>query len=116
MKGLLLHWLISAASLLIVAYLVPGFRVASVGTALIAAIVLGLINGTIGVVVKLITLPFRILTLGLLTVVINAVLLMLAAQLVSGFSVGSFGVAVVGSIALWLVSTVLTMFIPKDHN
>ena len=65
MAGLLLHWLISSASLLIVAYIFPGIEVRGLGTALIAPIVIGLVNATIGFIVKLLTLPLTILTLGL---------------------------------------------------
>jgi putative membrane protein len=107
MAGLLLHWLISSASLLIVAYIFPGIEVRGLGTALIAPIVIGLVNATIGFIVKLLTLPLTILTLGLFWLVINALLLQLASFLVPGFYVAGFWSAFFGAIVLSLVSMVL---------
>ena len=107
MGGLLLHWLISTASLLIVAYLIPGIKVTGLGTALIASIVIGLVNATIGFFLKLITLPLSILTLGIFWLVINALMLQLASMLVPGFIVESFWSAFFGAIVLGLVSTLL---------
>lgn len=96
---LLVRWLASAAALLGVAYLVPGVAVAGFGTALLASLVIGLINGTIGAVVKLLTTPIRWLTLGLFTLAINAVLFWLAATFVDGFAVEAAGAAFVGALA-----------------
>jgi putative membrane protein len=107
MLALLLHWLISAISLLIVAYLIPGIKVDGLGTALIASIVIGLVNATIGFFLKLITLPLTILTLGIFWLVINALMLELASALVSGFTVQGFWSAFFGAIVLSLVSTFL---------
>jgi putative membrane protein len=87
---LLFHWFISAASLLIVAFLFPGIELRGFGTALIAPIVIGLVNATLGIVFKLFTLPLTILTLGLFWLVINALMLQLAAALVPGFFVAGF--------------------------
>ena len=87
MGALLLHWLISAVSLLIVAYIIPGIQVQGFGTALIAAIVIGLVNATLGFVLKILTLPLTLLTFGLFWFVINALMLQLASHLVSGFSI-----------------------------
>jgi putative membrane protein len=107
MLGLLLHWLISAVSLLIVAYLIPGIKVDGFGTALIASVVIGLVNATIGFFLKLITFPLTILTLGIFWLVINALMLELASALVPGFIVQGFWSAFFGAIVLSLVSTVL---------
>ena len=104
MGGLLLHWLISTASLLIVAYIFPGIEVRGLGTALIAPIVIGLINATIGLVLKLITLPLTLLTLGLFWFVINALMLQLASVLVPGFYVSGFWSAFFGAIVLSIVA------------
>jgi putative membrane protein len=104
MAGLLLHWLISTASLLIVAYIFPGIQVSGVGTALIAAIAIGLINATLGLVLKIITFPLTILTLGLFWLVINALMLQLASSLVPGFYVSGFWAAFFGAIVLSIVS------------
>ena len=72
---LIVHWLLSALSLLIVAHLVPGFEVRSFGTALLAAVVIGLVNATLGFILKVFTPPLTILTLGLFLIVINALML-----------------------------------------
>lgn len=107
MGALFLHWLISTVSLLFVAYLFPGISVSGVGAALIAPIVIGLVNATLGFLLKLVTLPLTFLTFGLFLLVINALMLQLAAFLVPGFHVAGFGSAFFGAIVLSLVSTLL---------
>ena len=104
---LLLNWLLSALGLMFVAYLVPGFQVRGFGTALIAALVIGLVNATLGFVLKIVTLPLSILTFGIFLVVINALMLRFAAVLVPGFVVHGFGSAFLGAIVLSLISLVL---------
>ncbi len=96
---LLLRWAASAAALLIVAYLIPDVSVASWQTAFVAALVVGLVNATLGAVVKLITTPFRWLTLGLLTLVINAVMFWIATEVVDGFDVDGALTALIASLA-----------------
>lgn len=107
MIGLLLHWAISAASLMIVAYLFPGIQLQGLGAALIAPIVIGLINATIGFILKIVTFPLTVLTLGIFWLVINALMLQLAAALVPGFFVASFWSAFFGAIVLSIVSMIL---------
>ncbi|HSE88253.1 MAG TPA: phage holin family protein [Candidatus Binatia bacterium] len=107
MAALLIHWLISTASLLIVAYIFPGIEVRGLGTALIAAVVIGLVNATIGFILKILTLPLTLLTFGLFWLVINALMLQLASYLVPGFSVSGFWSAFFGAIVLSIVSMVL---------
>ena len=107
MVGLLLHWAISAASLMIVAYLFPGIQLQGLGAALIAPIVIGLINATIGFFLKIITFPLTVLTLGIFWLIINALMLQLAAALVPGFFVASFWSAFFGAIVLSIVSMIL---------
>ncbi len=107
MLYLLVSWFLGALSLVIVANVVPGIHVRSFGTALIAAIAIGLVNATIGLVFKLLTLPLTILTLGLFLFVANAFMLMIAAGLVSGFSIDGFLPALLGAIVLAIVHTVL---------
>ncbi len=109
MLNLLLGWLASALSLLVVAYFVPGFHVNTFVTALIAAVVIGFINGTLGFIVKLVTFPLRLLTLGLLSLVINALLIWFATFFVSGFRIDSFVSALLGSILLSLVNWALRL-------
>jgi putative membrane protein len=111
MVDLLLHWFISAASLLIVAYLFPGIEVRGFGSALLAPVVIGLINATIGFILKIFTLPLTILTLGIFWLVINALMLQLAAALVPGFFIAGFWSAFFGAIVLSIVSTVLSALV-----
>jgi len=107
MTYLIVNWFLSALSLLIVAQVVPGFQVRSFGTALVAALVIGLINSTLGLLLKLLTLPLTIVTFGLFLFVINALILRMTSGLVAGFYVESFGPAFVGAIVLAVVTTVL---------
>src|SRR5206468_12632966 len=107
MVSLLLHWLISALSLMIVAYLFPGIQLQGLGAALIAPIVIGLINATIGLILKIVTFPLTILTLGIFWLVINALMLQMAAALVPGFYIAGFLSAFFGAIVLSIVSTIL---------
>lgn len=107
MWNLVMHWLISAASLIIVAYLFPGIQLQGIGPALIAPIVIGLINATIGFIVKIVTFPITIISLGLFLLVINALMLMFAAYLVPGFAVAGFWSAFFGAIVLSIVSMIL---------
>ena len=105
---MLLNWLLSAVALLIVSYLVPGFQLEGFKAALIAAIVIGLINATLGMILKLITLPLTLLTLGVFWWVVNALMLMLASKLLApNFMVSGFLAAFLGAIALSLVNMVL---------
>ncbi|HEX3436896.1 MAG TPA: phage holin family protein [Pseudacidobacterium sp.] len=100
MLRLLVNWFLDALSLLIVAWLVPGFKVLSLPSALVAVIVIGLLNVTLGFFLKLITLPLGILTLGLFFLVINALMIRMASAVVPGFQVNSFGAAFIGAAVL----------------
>ena len=105
---LLLNWLLSAIALLVVSYLVPGFHVEGFKEALIAAVVIGLINATLGLLLKLITLPLTLLTLGVFWWIINALMLMFASKLLApGFMVSGFFAAFLGALVLSLVNLVL---------
>jgi putative membrane protein len=105
---LLLNWLLSAIALLIVSFFVPGFHVQGFKAAVIAALVIGLINATLGVLLKLITLPLTLLTLGVFWWVVNALMLMLASRLLApDFTVSGFLPAFIGAIVLSLVNMVL---------
>ena len=111
---LIIHWLLSAVALVIVAYLVPGFEITGIKAALIAALVFGLVNSTLGFLLKILTFPFIVLTLGLFWFVINAFMLLFASHVVSGFYVHGFGPAFVGAIILSLVNMLLRwIFEPK---
>jgi len=102
-----LDWIISALSLLIVARVIPGFQVEGFGTALLAALVLGLVNATLGTVLLFLALPLTILTFGLFHFVVMAFLIWLATGIVPGFHVSGFFPAFFGAIVLALVSTLL---------
>ena len=111
---LLLHWILSAIAVWIVAHVVPGISVSGPVAALIAALVIGLINATLGLLLKIITFPLTILTLGLFWFVINALMLELASAFVSGFQVRGFIPALIGAVVLSLVSSVLQwIFMPS---
>lgn len=111
---LLLHWILSALAVWIVANVVPGIHVSGPTAALIAAAAIGLANATIGFVLKILTFPLTILTLGLFWFVINALMLELAAAFVRGFYVRDFMAAFIGAIVLSIVSSVLQwLVIPR---
>jgi putative membrane protein len=100
MLRLLLHWILNAVALIVVSRFVPGFLVQNFTTALVAVIVIGLLNATLGLLLKILTLPLGILTLGLFFLVINAIILRFASGLVPGFYVTTFGAAFIGAAAL----------------
>jgi|SRR5437868_7726802 len=110
---LLLNWLLSALALMIVAHMVPGFSVSSFGWALVAAIVIGLVNATLGAVLKLITLPLAVFTLGIFWIVINALMLLLASAVTPGFKVDGFFAAFWGAVALSIINLFFRWFTRK---
>ena len=103
MRYWLIHWLLSGVALLIVARLLPGIQVDGIGAALIAALVIGLVSATVGLVLKIILLPFILLTLGIVYFLINGLMLKLASEFVPGFRVDGCLPAVFGSILLTIV-------------
>lgn len=105
--AILINWLLSALAIVVAAYVLPGVHVADFLTALVLAIVLGIINAILKPLLILLTLPITILTLGLFTLVINALLIMLATLIVPGFTVDTFLWALLFSIVLSLVNAVL---------
>ncbi|MGI9100804.1 MAG: phage holin family protein [Terriglobales bacterium] len=116
MVRLLIHWLLSALALMLVAHLVPGFYLRGFGAALWAAVIIGLINATLGALLKLITFPLTILTLGLFWFVINALMLWLATWFVPGFRISGFFAAFVGAVVLALVNLFLRAILPKKST
>ncbi|MFY9748089.1 MAG: phage holin family protein [Acidobacteriaceae bacterium] len=114
MVRLLLKWLLYAFALLVTARLVPGFHLRSIAAALIAVLVIGLLNATLGLLLKLITLPLGILTLGLFFLVINALVLKLASGVVPGFIVATWGAALIGALVLALLHMLLSLLLDKD--
>jgi putative membrane protein len=110
MLRLLLHWVLNAVALLIVSHFVDGFHVSSVVSALIAVVVIGLFNATLGLLLKIITLPLGILTFGLFFLVINAVILMFSSKFVPGFSVTTWKAAFLGALALAVLHLLFGFF------
>ena len=104
---LIIKWLCYALAIVFIAWLLPGIEVSSFVSALIVAIVLGLINVFIKPILLFITLPLNIITLGLFTLIINAFLLWLAGYLSPGFEVEGFWSALLGSIILSVLSTAI---------
>lgn len=101
---LLLRWVISAAALFLVTYIVPGVTIESPWNALMAALIIGLINVFIRPILLLLTLPVNMLTLGLFTLVVNAILFWLASTIVEGFTVDGVVAAFLGALAYWLIA------------
>ncbi len=114
---LLLNWVLSALAVWIVAHLNIGISVSGLMEALIAALVIGFINATIGALLKIITFPLTLLTLGVFWLLINALMLKLASALLApGFQVNGFKAAFLGAILLSLVNMILKWLVkpPRD--
>jgi putative membrane protein len=107
MLRLLVQWLLYALALLVVSNLVPGFDVRGLGPALVAALVIGLLNATVGFVLKVITFPISILTLGIFLLVINGLMILLASNIVRGFRVNGFVPAFWGAVVLALLGMLI---------
>jgi putative membrane protein len=110
---ILLVWLLNALALIAVAYLVPSIHVASFTSALIAALVLGLVNAVIRPILVLLTLPVTVLTLGLWILVINALLFWFVGSFVRGFVVDGFWAGFIGSIFFSIVSWLLSALVHR---
>jgi putative membrane protein len=110
---LIIKWLVSASAIIISAYVIPGIKVAGFWTALWLALLLGLLNAIVRPVLVFLTLPINILTLGLFTFVINAVMLMMVSGVIGGFAVAGFGPALLGSLLISLVSWGLTSLVSE---
>jgi putative membrane protein len=101
---LLLRWLLPAVAIFLVPYIVPGVSISDFWTALMAALIIGLINVFIRPILLILTLPVNVLTLGLFTLVVNAILFWLASSIVKGFEVNGFMAAFLGALAYWLIA------------
>jgi putative membrane protein len=113
---LLIAWLINALALLALPYLMHSVTVSDFGTALVAALFLGLVNTLIRPVLVLLTLPVTLVSMGLFILVINAFLFWLVAQVVEGFHVSSFGSAFLAAILYSIISWALSTLILKNGN
>jgi putative membrane protein len=111
---MLIHWVLTALAIWIVSRVVPGFSVNGPIAALIAAVVIGFVNATLGLFLKIVTFPLTVLTLGLFWLVINAVMIKVAAAIVPGFHVDTFGAAFWGAIVLSLVNMALKWLVMPD--
>ena len=116
MKGLLLRWLILTLAILAAAYLLQGIEVRSFTAALFAAAILGILNAFLRPLLLLLTLPLNLLTLGLFTFVVNALMLLLTDKLSSGLQVHGFWAAIFGSLIVSAVSWLLTSMISDDGH
>ena len=112
--SLLAVWVINALALLLVAYLLKGIHVNGFGSALIAALVLGLVNTLIRPILVILTLPVTLLTLGLFIFIINALLFLFVGNLLAGFQVASFGAALLGSILYSVISWLLSSLLLRE--
>lgn len=109
----LLNWVLSALAVWLVSHFVPGFEVSGATAALLAALAIGFFSATLGALLKILTFPLTVVTLGLFWFVINALMLKLAAVFVPGFEIHGFFAAFLGAIALSLVNMVLHWLVPR---
>jgi len=114
MKGIFIRWLILTAAIMFASYVLDGIRVKGFFTALFAAAILGILNAFFRPILIILTLPINILSLGLFTFIINAMLLKMASGVISGFEVYGFWSAVFGSLLISLVSWALSSFINEQ--
>lgn len=108
--ALLIRWVLSGLALLAVSRLIPGFEVSSFTFAMIVAVFIGLANALIRPFIILFTLPINILTLGLFTFAVNAVILVMVAYVLDGFVITDFGAALLGAIVLWAFNIIISFF------
>lgn len=111
MRGIFVRWLILTVAIMITSYLLDGIYVRNFLSAFFAAAILGVLNAFFRPILFILTLPINVLSLGLFTFVINAIMLMMASGVISGFKVYGFWPAVFGSLLISLVSWILTSFI-----
>lgn len=112
---LLLRWILNALALLLVTRVVPGVAIDDFYSALVVALVLGIVNALVRPVLVFLTLPINLLTLGLFTLVINALLFWFVSTLVKGFEVAGFAAAFWGALVLWAVSWITNSLFSKDY-
>lgn len=111
---IIVNWLILTIAIIVAAYFVPGVYVEGFTTALWSALVLGIINTLIKPLLIFLTLPINILTLGLFTFIINAILVMMAAAIVAGFNITGFWTAIIFSIAISIVVYILNLIFKEE--
>jgi putative membrane protein len=114
MKGILIRWLILTAAIMVASYLISGIEVRGFLSAFLAAAILGVLNAFFRPILIVLTLPLNILTLGLFTFVINALLLEMASGVIGGFEVHGFWSAVLGSLIISVVNWLLSSFVTEQ--
>ena len=116
MKGILVRWLILTVAIMFASYMIAGIQVKNFFSAFFAAAILGILNAFFRPILILLTLPINILTLGLFTFIINALLLKMASGVISGFEIYGFWSAVFGSLIISVVSWILSSFINEKGS
>jgi putative membrane protein len=116
MRKMILHWIITAIAVWLTSLLVPGISVSGPLAALIAAIAIGLVNATVGVILKIITFPLTIITFGIFWLILNGILLKLASVFVPGFYIHGFGAAFWGAIVISIVNVLLKWLVLPQHR
>lgn len=114
MLRLLVQWVLSALALVITSRVIPGFEVRDLGSAMWAALIIGLLNATVGLLLKILTFPISILTLGLFLLVINAIMILVASNIVRGFNVRGLGPAFFGAIVLALLGMLFRALVSES--
>lgn len=113
---ILVRWLINAAVLLLLTQIIAGFHVDGVWSAILAAGLVGLLNAIVRPILILLTLPITIVTLGLFTFVINALMLLLASTIIKGFTIEGFVPALLAALILWAVGVLTNFFIRETKE
>lgn len=116
MRSLFIRWLILTAAIMFASYLIEGIKVDGFSSALLAAAILGMLNAIFRPILIILTLPINIMSLGLFTFVINALLLMMASGVISGFVVEGFWSAIFGSLIISVVNGILGSWISKPEG
>ncbi len=111
MKGILIRWIINAGALFLAAHVVKGIEITGFLPALVGAFILGILNTFIRPVILILTLPLNVLTLGLLTFIINGLMLKIVSSMLKGFEVQGFWPAVWGALIISIVSWIMNIFI-----
>jgi len=111
MSGFVIRWLINIVALWFTSWIIKGIDVSGIVPLFVASLVLGILNAILRPVVLFLTLPINFLTLGLFTFVVNALMLWITSQVVSGFYVSGFWAAFIGAVLLSIVSTILNFFV-----
>lgn len=113
---LILNWLVNAGALYVAAQLLAGIQIAGTRELFIAALVIGLVNSIIRPILRFVTFPITVLTLGLFYFVLNGLMLYLAAWLTPGFDIDGVMTAIIGALVMSIVATVLHLFVKPDKK